>query len=46
MARGFIRLDADTTPDAETITDALYEARLIENNFAVKIANAIRGVRL
>ena len=45
MARGFIRLDADETPDAETLSRVLYRAQLIENNFAVKIANAIRGVR-
>lgn len=44
MARGFVRIDSDTTPDAETLRDVLQRAREIENNFAVKIANAIRGV--
>lgn len=45
MARGFVRIDSETTPDANTLADVLYRAREIENNFAVKIANAIRGVR-
>lgn len=44
MARGFVRIDADTTPDAETLRSVIFRAREIENNFAVKIANAIRGV--
>lgn len=45
MARGFVRIDSETTPDADTLADVLFRAQEIENNFAVKIANAIRGVR-
>lgn len=46
MARGFVRLDAETTPDADTLADVLRRAQDIENNFAYKIAAALRGARL